>query len=265
MKTNTLILIFVLLMTLLTTVACNVSATPEPVTLIETVVQTIEVTRLVEIPVTVTPSATAAISPTATATSTITETPTITPTFTISPTFANPTAKVLEQANCRYGPGAAYLYKYGLYAGYNAEIIGRNALGDWAYAQVQGFNDPCWVSISVLEINGDIFSVAPYYSRLPYSALYNPPESLSTKRQGSEVTISWGSVWMTQDDYRGYLLELFLCQNGQVIFSPMRSDDTILAVIDEAGCDEPSSGKLYTAEKHGYTSWVPIPWPAQGQ
>jgi hypothetical protein len=246
--------------------ACNLSLISPPFasTIIHTVEVTrlAEVTRIVEIPVTVTPSLTPVISPTSSYTPTLTYTPTMTftPTITLTP----PPLKgiVLQQSNCRYGPGAAYLYKYGLYEGYRAEIIGRNKIGDWAYVQALGFPDPCWVKVSLLEIAGDIFSVEPYYARLPYSALYQPPTGAHAERNGDQVTISWQNVWMTEDDYRGYLIEAWLCQDGQVIFTPMRTDMTMVNVIDEAGCLEPSSAKLYTAEKHGYTSWVPIPWPA---
>lgn len=92
--------------------ACNLSLVSSPE--ISTVIHTVEVTRLaevtrvVEIPVTVTPSVTPVFSATPSLTPTITNTPTITPT-------PGPLkGKVLEQANCRYGPGAAYLYEYGL-------------------------------------------------------------------------------------------------------------------------------------------------------
>ena len=66
---------------------------------------------------------------------------------------------------------------------------------------------------------------------------------------------------MTEDDYRGYLIEAWLCQDGQVVFTAIHSDFNIVNVIDQDGCMEPSSAKIYTAEKHGYTSWKPIPWP----
>ena len=67
---------------------------------------------------------------------------------------------------------------------------------------------------------------------------------------------------MSEDDYRGYLIEAWLCQDGQIVFTPLRSDDTSVTFVDEPGCLEPSSAKLYTAEKHGYTNWVTIDWPA---
>ncbi len=245
--------------------ACNISSTtaPEVITVLQTIEVTrlAEITRIVEIPVTVTSVPTPIISSTPTLTATITDTPTVTFTPTITPTLKPLKSVVKQQSNCRYGPGAAYLYKYGLYESYRAIIIGRNMIGDWAYVQALGFPDPCWVKASLLEIDGDIYSVEPYYARLPFSALYQPPNGAHAERNGDQVTLSWQEVWMTEDDYRGYLIEAWLCQDGQVIFTALRSDATIINVIDEDGCMEPSSAKLYTAEKHGYTSWVPIPWP----
>jgi len=36
---------------------------------------------------------------------------------------------------------------------------------------------------------------------------------------------------------------------------------TQYTVTDELGCSEQSHGEIRTAEKHGYTDAVPIPWP----
>jgi hypothetical protein len=109
--------------------ACNLSliSTPVALTIIHTVEVTrlAEVTRIVEIPVTVTPSLTPVFSPTSSYTPTLTHSPTLTLTPTITLTPAPLKGVVLQKSNCRYGPGAAYLYKYGLYEGYQAEIIGR--------------------------------------------------------------------------------------------------------------------------------------------
>ena len=43
--------------------------------------------------------------------------------------------------------------------------------------------------------------------------MYGPPQNVTAVRNGDEVTISWSQVTMTQDDDRGYLLELFVCQD----------------------------------------------------
>jgi hypothetical protein len=69
---------------------------------------------------------------------------------------------------------------------------------------------------------------------------------------------------MTTDDDRGYLLELFVCQNTVYIWWTDSYPDqftTSYTVKDEAGCAQPSSGKLYTVEKHGFSEAVNIPWP----
>src|SRR4030042_1735732 len=70
------------------------------------------------------------------------KTPTQSPAATSIPTYAILRGTVLEQSNCRYGPGAAYLYKYGLYSGNNLEIIGRNEPGTWIMVQAIGGNNP---------------------------------------------------------------------------------------------------------------------------
>jgi len=211
-------------------------------------------------------------TPTATPSSTATPTPANSPTITLTPTLTlTPTATatykpiaaiVREQANCRYGPGAAYLYEWGLYPGVRVDIIGRNDLGDWAYVHPWTYFDRCWVLSELLDIRGDLFEAPPYYSRLPFGELYQPPTNVRASRNGDQVTIAWDPVWMTEDDYRGYLIEAWLCQDGQLLFTPLRSDETQVVVTDEAGCSEASGARLYTAEKHGYTQWVLVRWPA---
>jgi hypothetical protein len=194
-------------------------------------------------------------------TPTITYTASITPTITTTPTFDFPDAEVLVQANCRYGPGAAYLYEWGLYPGDPVEILGRNDLGTWVYVKPRFYMDRCWVKTELLEVDGDVYSVSPYYSRLPFSELYKPPTNARATRNGDEVWVAWDPVWMTEDDYRGYLIEAWLCQDGQLLFTPVSIDGTSVFLQDEAGCTLPSSARLYTAEKHGYTQWVAVPWP----
>jgi len=200
-------------------------------------------------------------TPTPSNTPTITLTPSRTPTITPTPTVRLPRGIVLQQANCRYGPGAAYLFEWGLYPGDRVVIHGRNDAGTWVYVDPWSYVDLCWVSASLLEITGDIFVVPPTYSLLPYTELYGPPRNARASRQGNDVWIAWDPVWMTEDDYRGYLIEAWLCRDGQLVFTPVRSDATLVILTDEAGCSEPSSGRLYTVDKHGYTDWVPIPWP----
>ncbi len=35
-----------------------------------------------------------------------------------------------------------------------------------------------------------------------------------------------------------------------------------VTVTDEPGCTQPSRGRLYAVEKHGYTNYQMLPWPA---
>jgi hypothetical protein len=74
---------------------------------------------------------------------------------------------------------------------------------------------------------------------------------------------------MTVDDDRGYFLELWVCQGGNHVWvvanrlSLPNQYSTQYTVTDELGCSEQSHGEIRTAEKHGYTDAVPIPWPSK--
>jgi hypothetical protein len=208
-----------------------------------------------------TPTATRTSTQTATPTHTPTPTITLTPSITPSPTFAFPTLVVKMQANCRYGPAKAYLYAWGMYAGDTATVWGRNDSGTWLWIQPDKIKYQCWISTSVVEVTGNIFSVYVAPVRLPHSVLYGPPTGISAVRNGDSVTVSWNRVSMTVDDDRGYMIEANLCQGGNLIWTAVATMDTTYTFTDETSCSEPSNGLLYTVEKHGYTDPVPIPWP----
>jgi hypothetical protein len=182
--------------------------------------------------------------------------------MTPTPTYSPPQAHVLQQSNCRYGPGAAYLYEWGLYPGDRVEIFGRNPDASWAYVDPWTYEGRCWIKTDLLDIfRGAILDAPIYYGRLPLSDLYQPPTNVGATRDGNRVNINWTPVWMTEDDDRGYLLETWVCKDHQLIFTPIHVDHPPAYVDDEPGCLQASSGRLYTAEKHGYTQWVKIPWP----
>jgi hypothetical protein len=206
---------------------------------------------------TTTPSQTPTMAPS--------NTPTETPLPTLTPTYAILRGTVLEQANCRYGPGAAYLYKYGVYPGYYMDIIGRNETGNWVVVQAIGGTNPCWVKASLIDIKGNVMSLAPTSLPLPESPYYGPLTGVWAERNGQDVIISWNPLNLKAGDdslQYPYLVEAWLCTDGQLSFTPIGSWDTILTVHDEAGCIEPSHARIYGVEKHGYTAWVNIPWPA---
>jgi len=172
---------------------------------------------------------------------------------------------VLVRANCRYGPGWPYLYKYGLVVGSNFEVLGRTDLGNWLLVQGVGDHDnACWVKASLMDVKGDVMSVQPTYIPLPQSPYYIPPTGVAASREGNEVTVSWNAISLRAGDETAsppYLLEAWLCQAGQLVFTPVGTYETMVTVVDEAGCVEPSHGRVFGVEKHGYTNWVEVPWP----
>lgn len=211
-----------------------------------------------------TPSPSPSLTPTTTRTASVTPTSTASPTATITPTWSILRAKVLEQANCRYGPGAMYLYKYGLYPDFNIEVFGRTEKGDWVLIRAIGGTNPCWVKASLLDIKGEVMSLEPTYIPLPQSPYYGPVTGVNAQRSGNEVTISWNLfVHRAGDEPDLYtqLVEAWLCQGGELVFTPIGTFDNYVTVIDEPGCAEPSHARVYGVEKHGYTYPVEVPWP----
>jgi hypothetical protein len=207
---------------------------------------------------TATPLPTKTSTPTKTTTPTITFTPSITPTA----TRVLPQVTVLMQAFCRYGPGKAYLYSHGLYAGDQAVVDGRNSSGAWLWIKPENLERHCWMAASVAEVSGDIFSVPVVTVPLPRANdLYGPPQNIQALRDGDTVRVTWDAVWMTEDDDRGYLIEATVCQDGLLIFMAVQTDVPGYEFTDEEGCEGDSGGLLYTVEKHGYVDPVQIPWP----
>jgi hypothetical protein len=209
-----------------------------------------------------TPTSTSTLAPT----KTLTATPAVTPTITATPTFAFPTVTVNKQAHCRYGPSVAYLHAADLYTGDVGTVRGRYVYGNWLYIKFDKLNYFCWAAPSVVDVVGDVSTLA--YKELNLqsigSNMYGPPKNVSAVRDGNKVTISWEQVKMTLDDDRGYLLELFVCQDTIYMWWTDSYPDqysSSYTVRDEAGCAQPSSGKLYAVEKHGFSEPVIIPWP----
>jgi hypothetical protein len=165
------------------------------------------------------------------------------------------------QAHCRYGPSTGYLHAADLYAGDMGTVRGRNYSSTWLYIKFDKLDYFCWAAASVLDVQGDVFTVYVTERKLPKSTLYGPPENVQAMREGDTVTITWDRVNMTEDDDRGYMIEAIICQGGAYFLTVVATDNTSYEFTDEAGCTQPSQGLLYTVEKHGYTDPVSIPWP----
>ncbi len=220
---------------------------------------------------TFTPTDTPTITPTLTDTPTPTFTQTLT--FTLTPTFSFPLATVkTEQAPCMYGPSMEYLWKYGLKKGDTGKVKGRSPYNSWLYVQMDeyrynGQNIYCWIPGSQLDVVGDVKTVAvqQVYLYMSQTGFYSNPPWVEVKRDGDTVTIWWGEVWMTEDDDRGYFLDLMVCQNGFMTWVPKHlptQHDTEFTVEDDANCSQNSGGMLYAVEKHGYIPpGIKIDWP----
>jgi hypothetical protein len=223
---------------------------------------------LTVVPATETPIPTMMFTSTATTIPTNTFTPTITPTPTITATatFNFPAVTVNKQAHCRYGPSVAYLHAADLYPDDAGTVRARYIYSNWLYVKFDKLNYFCWVAPSVVDVVGDVKTVG--YKELNLqsigSNMYGPPKGVTAIRNGNEVIINWEQVEMTKDKDRGYLLELFVCQDSFYKWWTDSYPDqysTSYEVRDEPGCSQPSSGKLYTVEKHGFSDPIEIPWP----
>lgn len=222
------------------------------------------------------PAATETTSPTPTTAPTrtpaLSETPLPTASNTSRPAVASLQASVTaDLLSCRYGPGPEYLYLFAFRAGANIELIGRVDAENWKWVLVEN-QVPCWVHANFLNVEGDILSlpvVYPGIAKLPITPYYPPSAVYTAKRdkQTNEITVSWKEVPVSLGDYEDdsmqtYIVEVWRCQDGELIFDPLATRFAFIRFVDEPGCSEPSHGRVWVQEKHGYAGPAEIPWPS---
>lgn len=219
------------------------------------------------VPRTSVPTRTASPAPANTATASPTPAPSPTPSP--QPTYITLRGKVIiAQAVCHYGPGKPYLYKYGVYEGSHLELLRRVIGSNYIEVQAIGGSNPCWVREDYFEIQGDLMQLQPVDAadvKLPQSPYYAPPSGAAARREGSEVVISWNALILRAGDdseQAPYIVEAWVCRNGEFIFDPVGSWQTSIRIVDEAGCSQASHARLLAAEKHGYTTPIEIDWPS---
>lgn len=215
-----------------------------------------------------TPISTETLTPTITSTATSTSTSTSTPTSTFTPT-PTPTATfdftygigISPHAWCNYGPSFAYLFRYDIQQGNYVYIHNRNADGSWLWVQPFDTNAYCWARNVDLDIQGDVAQLREYNPPLPITTFIGPLPYAKAYRSGNEVVFEWPGNSLSVDKFRGWLLELTLCQDGVLFWTAIQTNNTTYTVIDEPGCAGESGGTVRIAEKHGYTEPTYIPWP----
>ncbi len=261
---------------LLTLSACNLTAPSGPIGTGPTTVAPSALTESFTPPAS-TETASVAPSPQGTPTDPSTETPfpsataTLLPSQTPLPTVQSLKATVTANLlSCRYGPGAEYLYLFAFRATANIKLIGRVDAANWDWVLVDN-QVPCWVKATFLNVQGNIKSlplVYPDVAKLPITPYYPRSEVLSAERdeQTNEITVSWVEVPVSLGDYEDasmqtYIIEVWRCQDGQLIFDPLATRLAYTRFVDEPGCSEPSHGRVWVQEKHGYAGPAEIPWP----
>jgi len=197
--------------------------------------------------------------------------PTATFTPTSIPSVESLKAKVIaDLLSCRYGPGPEYLFLYPLNKDANIKLIGRTDANNWV--MVDGKNK-CWVNAKFIEIAGDPKSLEILYPdkyKLPVSS-YPPTTGVIATRDKNDrnkVEVSWNDIPLRAGDeedesMQHYIVEVWRCESGQIIFDPLATNELAVTFIDETGCDQPSHGRVFVQEKHGFAGPTEIPWPAQ--
>ena len=199
-----------------------------------------------------------------------TETPSPTPTITPIPTVESLKATVTaDKLICRYGPGANYLYLIAFNKSTPIRLIGRAPGNNWVL--IENGQQDCWVNSEFIALKeeGDLKALIPMYPdgyKIPVSPYYGPTTVLNAKRNGNEITVDWIEIIVSPGKYEDenmfpYIVEVWSCQNGEIIFDTIGSRVPFITFTDEPGCSEPSHGRVYIQEKHGYAGPAEIPWP----
>ncbi|GAB4542316.1 MAG: hypothetical protein Fur002_12310 [Anaerolineales bacterium] len=223
-----------------------------------------------ELPPTQTPTFTAPPPSETPPTATLTEipSPTATSTSTPPPVVESLDAVVTaDLLSCRYGPGAEYLYFYGFKKGMKLKLNGRTDGNNWV--AVDGLQHLCWVNAKFLEINGDRQTLPVIYPggyALPVSPYYAAPVVYSAKRDDNNVTVIWSPITLRAGDEEDdsmliYIVEVWRCEGGQMIFDPLATNEAQITFWDEGGCAAPSHGRVFFQEKHGFAGPAEIPFP----
>jgi hypothetical protein len=137
-----------------------------------------------------------------------TSTPTGLATTTITPTFSTPMLTVLEQTNCREGPGQDYEVIFTYLAKKKLQILGRyDPTNYWLVKSDETKTGNCWLWGEYVEVTGSYWAVPSVTP--PATATIAPPQAPSVQDWHFECsggnmtfTLSWADKASNETGYR---------------------------------------------------------------
>jgi hypothetical protein len=219
-------------------VACNVPGTVQPISINDQAATVIAMTLQAQPPLarTVSVTATSAASTLVTATTTLLSTPTKgAGTATITPTYSTPVLTVLEQTNCREGPGQDYQVVFTYLASRKLEIAGRyDPTNFWLVKSPDTKSGTCWLWGEYVELSGSYW-VVPTLTPPPTATLAPPqaPSLTSWNYDCSGGNLNFILEWEDRaSDETGYRI----FRNGEAVVElPANSTSFTESVPTEAG------------------------------
>lgn len=186
---------------LLALLACNLPGTTQPISVNDQAATAIADTLTAQPTENmVSKTATASFTPTVDSTSTSAATPTITP------TYSTPMLTVLEQTNCREGPGQAYKVVFTYLAKKKLEIAGRyDPANYWLVKSADSKTGTCWLWGEYVEVTGSYW-VVPSVTPPPTATIAPPqPPSATWNFSCSAGTMTFTMEWTDKAaDETGY-------------------------------------------------------------
>lgn len=204
---------------LLITLACNVPGTAPSLSVDDQAATAIAATLQAgnengaDVPIT----ATASSTPTPT-TAAATSTATTGPTATITPTYSVPMLTLLEQTNCRTGPGLNYEIQFAVVKGARREIIGYYPQENyWLIKMAESRTGECWIWGEYAEVSGSYW-VVPSVTPPPTATLV-PPIAPSIERWDFFCNTANGNMTITilWTDNTNNETAFIVYRNGQVL------------------------------------------------
>jgi hypothetical protein len=186
-----------------------------------------------------------------------TSTPTIGPTGTITPTFSVPMLKVLEQTNCRTGPGQDYEVVYTYLPFKELQIIGNYPQENyWLIKSPESPKGVCWLWGEYVEVSGSywvVSSVTP-----PPTATIPAPKApsvswdyyCSSATGKIDVTLKWSDIADNETGYR-------VIRNGQVV-AELPADSTSFTESIDLVAGEKTSYQVEVYNSSGAMRSSPI-------